>query len=242
MLAPAPRPPLLFMWLLIILRSSPSISAQWLNLKQKKAEASRPLKAMVQKTQSITFIVFSRPKWVTWLAQIQGERSLHFLMEGVAGTVGIMGSHIWKHSTIIHPLAPTVHTYTPTHRHAKDTSSPQIIILYSTGSKVYDLVIIHQTQMGMRHFRCCSSSSGDPWTKKTSYDTRHTVLNQGQDKCNRHVCSKGGKRKAHSSHQPVAVLKVSQVLSSWLWGSSSPPGPGFSPWSRFLIHWLGSLL
>lgn len=97
--------------------------------------------------------------------------------------------------------------------------------------------------MEMRHFRCCSSSSGDPWTKKTSYDTWHTMLNQGQDKCNRHLCSKGGKWKTHSSHQPVAVLKVSQVLSSWLWGSSSPLGPGFSPWSSFLIHcsWLPAL-
>ena len=79
------------------------------------------LKAMVQKTQNITLIVFSWPKRVTWPAQIQRERSLHFLVEGVSGMVGVMGSCIWKHSTVIHPLAPTVHTYTPTHRHAKDT-------------------------------------------------------------------------------------------------------------------------
>ena len=50
----------------------------------------------------------------------RGEES-HFLMEGVAGMRGIIGSRIWKHSTIIHPLATSVHTYTPTHRHAKDT-------------------------------------------------------------------------------------------------------------------------
>ena len=66
----------------------------------------------------------------------RGEES-PFLMEGVSGMVGIMGSHIWQHSTIIHPLAPTVHTYTPTHRRAEDTSClPQIILLYSTGCKV----------------------------------------------------------------------------------------------------------
>lgn len=43
----------------------------------------------------------------------RGKR-LYLLMEGVAGMGEIFGSHIWKHSIIIHPLATIIHIHNHT--------------------------------------------------------------------------------------------------------------------------------